>query len=232
MRRQSFFLENGTFFHHAYLLSGEGNEVKANIQTLLKKEKKVEWENNPDVLHFDFPTLGIDESRAIQSAQMKMPVKGEHTFLFISFQTATFEAQNSLLKVFEDPTSHTIFFVITPNAHTLLPTLLSRLSVVVMEEGVEKEPQNAQSKKFVTSDKSERLSFVKDIIERKDKKEVLTFLSDIEAILHTKWNNQKYSQELSNVLKEIIRAREYIDDRASSVKLILEHISLVIPQLK
>lgn len=229
MNSSSLFSPDGNFFHHAYLIIGEHEPIKTNLFHFLKKAQKAEPTSNPDFVFFDHQSLGVDESRAISAAQIKKPVNGEYNFFFISFQTATFEAQNSLLKVFEDPSPHNIFFIITKNEPGILPTLKSRL-YKVQYTGIETLTDTV-SKKFLNSSKAERVALVKEIIERKDKKEVLDFLSNIETTLHTFWQKNKYPKELSGALKEIAKARDFVQDRASSLKLLLEHISLVIPQI-
>ena len=67
-----------------------------------------------------------------------MPEIGKKIFI-IETGFFTREAQNSLLKVFEEePTEGTHFFVFTPSAETLLPTLRSRMVILHQKRKVSK----------------------------------------------------------------------------------------------
>lgn len=54
-----------------------------------------------------------------------------------SFDTASAEVQNALLKTIEEPPQHTLIVLFAQNIHTVLPTILSRVTVRRREEETE-----------------------------------------------------------------------------------------------
>ncbi len=78
----------------------------------------------------------IDSVRAVrQEAYVKPSESESRVFLLHNVQNMTAQAQNALLKIVEEPPG-TVYFVMTcENKATLLPTLLSRVSVISLDDG-------------------------------------------------------------------------------------------------
>jgi len=147
----------------------------------------------------------------------------------ISFQSITHEAQNALLKLFEEPTNNTHFFLVTATADIMLPTLASRLFIISCDK---KLPKNTHLvEQFLTSTKAERLKYLKGIIDSKDKKNAILFLNALEVALYIKKDLAKNS-EIVYALKEIAGSRAYLYGRSPSVKMLLEHVALSTPLYK
>ncbi len=140
--------------HHAYFLVGEPSVVVPHVREFLEKTVNIQLAGNPDVWHGRFDVFTIDDARQLSDSQERKSFqtntqankknsersikdgknKEENTqesrkIFIIETNSITESAQNSLLKVFEEPTVGTHFFIISPQ-DTLLPTLRSRMQVV------------------------------------------------------------------------------------------------------
>ena len=211
-----------TLAHHAYALIGA--KVDHFLATL-KKKHGVETQANPDFFHEKYESLGIDESRRIKELHSsKSFVTGSKRIFVIETSAITHEAQNSLLKIFEEPHEHTHFFILIPSASFLLPTLRSRL--LIIEERKEKQQGIAEAKLFLKLSVKDRLAFVDDLAkkisdEELQKSDAVSFLSALETVLVENGidKNQKN-------LKAILKARDYMSDRSPSIKQLLEFVAL------
>jgi len=198
---------------------------------LLESELNFPTKGNPDFWYGEFDTFGIDDGREIKNLQTRMSVVHDRNIFVVSANFFTPEAQNSLLKVFEEPTHGTHFFIITQRADALLPTLRSRLFTISSASGVSGTSSGVDVEEFLKSGKAKRLDLIKNIIDEKDKNVAISFLNELEIVLHKEFKVLA-SGSISKSLEEVIECKKYLSGRAPSVKMILEHISLIVPQKK
>jgi hypothetical protein len=222
---------SGGLTHHAYLVEGERELVLEKLVEFLAHDMGIKIEGNPDLLRMTFDVFGIDEGRRIKEMQASKAFFGNKRIFIIAASSFTIEAQNSLLKVFEEPAPDVHFFVIVPSADLLLPTLRSRFITVEYERNYRTEGACALAKKFLAGGKRSRLLMVKEIAENKDKEQAVTLLNELEQTFHAalEKKNGLTSRDAVLALEEIVNSKKYIGDRASSLKLILEHLALVLP---
>jgi DNA polymerase III delta prime subunit len=157
-----------------------------------------------------------------------VPIKeGKRKIIIIAFDAITLEAQNSLLKTLEEPADYANFFIITQKLSTLLNTIRSRVNIISFDK-VREEAIHDMAKKFMKMQISERMIFVKNMVdeiakEKKNKKYVSDF---VDAILYelresgVKENSRKI--EYSDIVAK------YIQDRSPSVKMLMEYLALVL----
>ena len=115
--------------HHAYGLWGEREEIKKELHDFLIEDLKFPVVGNPDFWQGEFNVFKVDDSRVLNESHLNKPVKYERKFFVILANFMTKDAQNSLLKIFEEPKADTIFFLIMPSVTDLIPTLKSRLII-------------------------------------------------------------------------------------------------------
>jgi len=216
-----------SLIHHAYFIEGGSFEMVADELRKIGFEYKA----NPDFWHLETESLSIDDARTIKELQSQKPIAGERRIFVIETFAMTIEAQNALLKVFEEPTANAIFIIIAPMANILLPTLRSRM--LIIKNGVKVEPCQEGStltpKKFMASASAKRIEMLKPILEAKDaegnkradKKAAAAFLS----ALRFEIGNTTDFKTLSSIDEALL----YIFDRSSSVKLLLETVALSLP---
>src|SRR3989344_1549418 len=113
--------KNSEQLHHAYFfVAHKVEEEVAKLKHFLEEHVGVQTTGNPDVTHHQFKTLTIDGARDIALASERKDFSGNKKIFIIEADFITEEAQNSLLKVFEEPTLGTHFFIISPQ-DILLP---------------------------------------------------------------------------------------------------------------
>lgn len=209
--------------HHAYFIEGDRALVLAAIESFLEEAFNIKREGNPDVHVGEYESLGIDESRALQEMQSMRPLLGDRKFFIIVTRSMTGEAQNSLLKVFEEPTPGTHFFVISPSQRILLPTLRSRLRVIVHESS--SEIAGGGAKEFIKLSYKDRLAYIAPLVEEKDRSKAESLLQGIVALIDE--DKESLDKKRGETLKELLTLISYLRDRSSSLKLILERVSLM-----
>jgi hypothetical protein len=220
--------ENGDL-HHAHLLIGEGILVAPELETFFTNELSFPVRGNPDYTKEEFAMFGVEDAHRIATAQLQKSIAHPRKIFVLTVGAFSSEAQNALLKMFEEPTSNTHFFIIVSSQDILFPTVRSRLLVVPMQGDFKNEANFSRAKKFVEAGIADRIKMLENIIESKSKSETLVFLDDIEAYIHKLFIKNPKDKSLISLLENIIELRGYLRDRAPSVKMILEHLAHTIP---
>ena len=70
------------------------------------------------------------------------------------------------------------------------------------------------------------MALIADTIESKDKAHAIELVNGLEAVLYAQGGVQGASSE---AFEEIRDTRSYLTDRSSSVKMLLEHLSVILP---
>lgn len=229
--------------HHAYLLEGDKENIFKELLFFLEDKIDFKIKSNPDFYLGDFDTFGIEDGRYINNFQSKKAIGGENKIIVIKTNFITVQAQNSLLKVFEEPTINTHIFLIMPSSEAILPTLKSRLNIIKHLD-LGGPSKSGLVEDFLKSNISKRFDLIKIFLpqktnEKADKSGAISFLNDLEKILYNKFKTAcpigrsvKIGSSQINqkeVFNEIIKCRSYLNDSSPSVKMILEHISQIIP---
>jgi DNA polymerase III, gamma/tau subunits len=143
---------------HSYLLEGgspaERLALAKNIASAILCEKKsidgspcfccnacLKIKNNihPDVSvrGLDIPdtgTFGIDKIRDVRSEAYILPNESDYKiYILVSAEKLTTQAQNALLKVFEEPPKNVVFILLAPFRTSLLPTVISRAKIYTLQ---------------------------------------------------------------------------------------------------
>jgi hypothetical protein len=168
-------------------------------------------------------TFGIDEARELV-ARASLKNFGEATFL-VATPSITAEAQQALLKLFEEPQPGTTFVLLVPRG-VILPTLLSRMAPyphqgpTLMTHG--------GAKKFLSASHTERSEEIARILKDDEgvKERVREFLDSLERELHPRISEPVVREGL----EDIAMVRDYLRDRSPSVKMLLEHLALCLPK--
>jgi hypothetical protein len=217
--------------HHAYAILGDKKKVKEEVTSFLAKDLKFPILANPDFWQGDFNVLKIADSREIHNAQVSKPIKHARKFFLISTNFITKDAQNSLLKIFEEPQTDTTFFLILPPGTDLLATLKSR---IIFGKGENKNADDTLSaEEFLSSKIGKRLQIVskitKDIKDEKiTKSDAITFLKNIEKFIKGSLKQKNAHNARSGSLlavEDIEKAISYAADESPSMKVILEHLA-------
>jgi DNA polymerase III delta prime subunit len=204
------------YTHHAYLTFAPSLETSS---VPLEYQK-----STIDVYHLVTPRLAIDDARLLTLLSEQRPFEAPmRTFVIVTNDIAL-EAQNALLKLFEEPPKHAQFYVVVPKTAFLLPTLKSRLSVINNEEG--SAPLLTSNETF---DSFALLSYANRLLQIAEKTKAKDLVWT-EAILQGfEVATEKATTEKELMLKTVVLIRSYIGSKGSSAKMLLEEMALVLP---
>ena len=219
------------FSHHAYAIVGSTELVKSSLLSELENNWKISIKGNPDVSINVYDTLRIDDARELTAKQKNKSFSDNRKIFIIEANSVAVEAQNALLKAFEEPAENTHFFLIGNATKNLIPTLLSRVNKINFF--VDK-TDNDNASAFLTASTAKRLDMIKKLSEeikdeKKTKTDALSMIHGIEdKLVKMHRDNKNISPK---ILEDIETCREYMNDRSAGVKMLLEYISLVVPKI-
>ncbi|HVY73015.1 MAG TPA: hypothetical protein VG984_03135 [Candidatus Paceibacterota bacterium] len=212
--------------HHAYLIEDSTSLFDAYVNGIRTQEKFDA--DSPDFFAQKYESFGIDEAREL-IARASLKKLGERALFFICISSIGAEAQQALLKLFEEPQIGLVFVVLTPPG-IFIPTLRSRFIPYAPE--VSAKQTTGDAKKFLAASYKDRSAIAAELIEDDDedsKEKVRDFLSAIESILAPHISK---SAEVRTSLEDITKFRSYVNDRSPSLKMILEHFAATLPHVK
>jgi len=210
---------------HAYMLEGALNMRDALLSHLASIGFDIA--GHPDAFVRTYESFGIDESREITSKATRKPLSAVRNIFVITTPTMTQEAQNALLKTFEEPSSVTTFFLITPSVEVLLPTLRSRMQLLT-PVGIESEVGAISVSEFLSATPAHRLKLIEPLLKERKAGEVISFLGEIERKLAGELKNNPQAED---GLRAVYRAQDYGRDKGSLLKVLLEQVALLSPQM-
>lgn len=234
--------------HHAYLILGRKEEIIPEVVNFLN-HLKINPKDNPDFYQIIQDTFKIEDARNLKKESIERGITQNKKIFIICVNSFLIDAQNTLLKMFEEPIENTIFFLIVPNVSIILPTLLSRFYVISAKSSFAGGEQNKQAEEFLKMTLNERLSFIKEVLipvgdddeedsevlpQESNRSRAIKFLNALEITLQQKLILKSKEDILStqtSYFDQIFVARTYLQQPGSSTKSLLEGIALVIPKL-
>lgn len=203
--------------HHAYLCQME--TLPVNCVGIIPKDLAI-FERE-DLVHENF---GIDEVRKLTEKAYLTPNQGEFRLITITFKGVTVEAQQALLKLTEEPPKTTKLFFITGKGVNFLPTLLSRFSILEIEETVTK---NNTWIEFIELSLMEKMNLIAKKMEAKDQDWLLGVRSGLGALIQEKLKNltAKEGQALYFIFQNL-------GQRGAANKMLLEEMTLTLERIK
>ncbi len=221
--------------HHAFVIEAEDEEGIGVAQQWAERELGMKAIGNPDIVVLRYGLFSVEDARRVADTVAGAPFAGEHKVVIIAARRVYHEAQNALLKLFEEPPPRTYLFLILPSLGSLLPTLRSRVQVLNTHVGRTTSyiPEGA-AEEFMKASKEKRSALIKKLTSGKDeeerrenREEAIAIMNGIEAVAHEKL---KRGGETATLLSDIATLRGHLYDRSAPVRMILEHLSFVIPK--
>jgi DNA polymerase III, delta subunit len=174
-----------------------------------------------EVETLQFSSIGIDEVRRITLVASLRPELAKFRLLLVITSSVTFEAQQALLKILEEPPQTTKFLFVVPLDFIMLPTLASRFQVI---DNFISDEEGKSFGMFIKLSYSERLA---EITKRMTKKDSLWTMEIRRGLaLYLK-------QEVCNLplikLRTLNMIMEKLGARGSSNKMLLEELALTLP---
>lgn len=215
--------------HHAYILEGEHDLIYPKLCDFCEQELTFSVKANPDFIYEITDKFLISNARRLREIQMNKTKIGGRKIFVVAFNFITREAQNALLKVLEEPTGGTHFFIITPSSHVFLDTVLSRVIVI---SDFKEESGETDAGKFMKSNIKDRLSMITKLVtaiknEKASKADAILLVRDIKKKIHKESLQNKNLKRLQK-LGEIQKVEDYLHDSSASVKILLEYVAITV----
>ncbi|KKR43891.1 hypothetical protein A2356_02935 [Candidatus Nomurabacteria bacterium RIFOXYB1_FULL_39_16] len=221
--------------HHAYLIEGARDEIVPEVLAFCE-DINIKTSGNPDFCHISIDNFKIDEAFDLRAMSTNKSFSSEKRIFLICANSFSLDAENVLLKMFEEPVPDTHFFLIVPDANALLKTLVSRFYLISPTPGVGVGITEAE--KFIAMPLRDRIDFIKELlteIEEEDEEgneivaqdstrsKAIKFLNTLESVLHNNFLKNK------DCFEHIFKVREFLRMPGSSTKSLMESVALVIP---
>lgn len=156
--------------------------------------RKMSSMSHPDlhILSADGAMIKVDHIRDIKDKAKVYPNDGNKSvFIICEAQTMNPQAQNALLKIFEEPASHVSFILTCPSKSSLLDTIISRATAYYLgEEYTDKKTELQEKSDILAAEllscaiNSDELSFMKKTaVFQKDKGLFTAVLQSMQPIL-------------------------------------------------
>lgn len=231
--------------YHSYIVEGEPEATSLSLCEFLKdKEGK-----DVEILYQSYDSFSIGDSELIKEWHSQKSIDGKKRMCIISAKFINHDAERTLLKIIEEPAEHTYFFIVIPNSKILLDTIRSRAHIIKPnspkdfpldspkgksfgESDIEKEV-----KTFISSSLKDKLEIIEKLVKAHKEEDLdsgglryhaIEFLSQIEKVIYKKWKNNKNDKKLIFILEEIREKRVYLNQPGAGVKMILEHIAIML----
>lgn len=191
--------------------------------------------NNVDIAIVDSENaIGIEDIRTIQKNLYLKPLKSLEKVLIIpNIQTASTEAQNSLLKVLEEPPANTTIVLLATTEKLLLPTILSRCKIEILDNKQEITAERTDEiakefEKIANAPIGEKLAIAQKLAE--DKIEAINFLTTAITITRDQMiqdvKNNKSAIKKAGEINKLQKALTLASTTNVAMRMILEDLFL------
>jgi DNA polymerase III delta prime subunit len=223
--------------HHAFYLEGEADNARTRALSYVETELGLIPTGNPDVISLNYGLFSVEHARSLAEIASQAPARGTQKVLIVSVSRLFHEAQNALLKLFEEPPADTTLILILPSAGILLPTLRSRLLPLPTNESGATAPSSADA--FLRATPEERAKLIDKLIERTksdkdDEKQAARreAVALVEGLLVRSYGLLQKGEdaEVRAFASDLDRFLPILHERSAPLKLIFEHLQLVWPK--
>lgn len=212
--------------HHANIYLGD---CRREVYKILEEDLGLKTVGSPDFFFREADSFGIDDARALEKWAISKPFVGDKKAAYIIVNALNWEAQNALLKVLEEPTYGTYFFIQLPNLSGVLPTFLSRVRVYDERRSEEATEIGRAAKDFLLSSIKARFSTVHSLSKGEDKGAMKDLIRSLENIAY---NNSPQpsliTREGAEKMRKILKAKGFSSLKGGSPKMVLEWLSCVL----
>ena len=220
--------------HHAYLIEGARDEVLPEIFSFCENIN-IKTSGNPDFYHISIDNFKIDEAFDLRAMSTDKSFSSGKKIYVICANSMSLDAQNVLLKMFEEPIYNTHFFLVVPDANSLLKTLVSRF-YLIKDRG---QTKIADAERFISMSLQRRIEFLKELLPKKDEEDegevnaesnsskALKFLNALEFSLHQKIVPKRHFD--ISFFDHFFKVRKFLRIPGSSPKTLMESVALIVP---
>ncbi len=212
--------------HHAYLYEGPRTQLSALAEDACLRFG-FSREIGGELYIEEWEKFGIEEARALRTRSALKNITGRALYL-VGVSSITTEAQQALLKLFEEPQTGMVFVLLVPPG-VLLATLRSRFTPYPEELLIPGITASHPGAHFLSLPYKERSAYLSELLEEEEgaRDRVRDFLQAIEAELYP---HLAQSAGMRQGLADIALIRSYLPDRSASLKMLLEHVAATLPR--
>ncbi|MFZ2205218.1 MAG: hypothetical protein WAV23_01360 [Minisyncoccia bacterium] len=226
--------------HHAYLIEGSRTEILPEIFSFLEGID-ITTSANPDFYNIVIDNFKIDDALSLRASGSEKSFSSGKKIFILSVNQFTLDAQGVLLKMFENPSPDTHFFLIMPDTDALLKTVVSRFYFISTKPEMIDEIKEAE--KFISMKLADRIEFLK-IFSKLEKDEddesvavideesprikASKFFNALEIALHNKMSKTAFD---TSFFKHFFKVREFLRQPGSSTKSLMESVAIIVPNL-
>ncbi len=198
--------------HHAYLIEGDSATILPEV---------LEFVSDNEIIQINLDTFKIDDARNLKSLSIERGYNDRKKFYIISVNSFLLEAQNALLKMFEEPIENTHFIVVVPDVSALLPTFVSRFYSIYSKQNLDIK----EAEQFIAMPALKRVEWIKGLLADEDlaRARASKFLNALEIAVH----NKKVIDP--DLFHHVFEVREFLRMPGTSVKSLMESVALVVP---
>ena len=200
--------------HHAMVYIADSLD-----ESTVPEEQK---QQSADVQHFVQDRFSIDDVRTLtlQAAQTAIG-SGGRSFVIVTKNILP-EAQNALLKLFEDPPTGVTFHLVLPQESIMLPTLRSR--VLVQQDRELDGDWNDVFKNFLAASYKDRIAIAEDLTKKKEVGQIEQIISGALAYASSRVSDNATCAEV------VLFVEGYSKAAGASKRMLLEELALSLPQ--
>jgi len=219
--------------YHSYIVEGDPVSTSFSLSKFFEERGDIQV-NSPDILIENYDSFTIENSRRIKDWHSELGITKGKKFCIIGAKFINHDAERTLLKIIEEPATNTHFFLVVPNALTLLDTIRSRVHIVNTRNSNNNYEDKA--KEFLSLTPKMRIDFVASMIKEYKNDEgsgslrygATSLINEIEKIIFNKFKKEHTNIKIAQLLEDLQKNREYLNLPGSSPKMILEYLSLVL----
>lgn len=225
---KKFFPEN---LYHSYVIEGNPNETVFLLRDFLLLRNDIN-QKSIDLMFNTYDSFTIEDSYIIKDWHKNKPLDDKKKICIIGAKFINHEAEQTLLKIIEEPKDNTHFFIIVPDSSLLLGTILSRVHLIRTNDEIDEK----EALEFISLKPEARIEKIGELVKRfKDsdgsgglRYEAINLINGLEKVFYKKWKSNVKDENIKFILNEFKNCRDFLGTPGASVKMILEHISLVI----
>ena len=229
---ENLFPEN---LYHSYIVEGDPKTTVFALRDFLINKGYIA-SNNPDLFIEVYDSFNISNSEKLKEWHSQKKTTEDKRVCIIGANFINREAERTLLKIIEEHTLGTHFFIVVPNASILLDTIRSRVHIINTINPLNSIKElSEEAYEFILMKPKDRIDFVSKVI--KDYKNsssselryfTTNLINEIEKQLFENFKKDKYSKILKFKLNELENNKNFLNSPGCSVKMILEHLALVL----
>ncbi len=205
--------------HHAILIEGPLAEGLSAAAEYSSDVFNIHTIGNPDYLVHSVDSFTVEDARELKRRAGQTPLGSHQTFV-LTFERISHAAQNALLKLLEEPAPDTSIILVVPTARILLSTVRSRLAHLPKLQTLR---ASTEGRGFLALDPPARSKSIAHMVKEGDRVAARKLCDALELELY-----ERDTRESRKALVEVAYVRKYVGDASSSLKMLLEHLTVTL----